>query len=147
MPSATLATLNISDPLVIALLLAFVDVFHHLLVLDARRVNVLLANSYTQMQTFRYEVDGIPSGKLACPAHQGVSKKTMATGHAVIVKQDATKVNWARPHVICAHQVVQLPLAKRNVKCVPWESLRNLAVSAAELVLPDLWPLKTDLIA
>lgn len=35
---------------------------------------------------------------------QGVSKKTMATGHAVIVKQDATKANWARPHVICAHQ-------------------------------------------
>ena len=44
-------------------------------------------------------------------------------------------------------QVVQLPLAKRNAKCVPWESLRNLAVSAAVLVLPDLWPLKTDLIA
>lgn len=38
----------------------------------ARRVNVLLGNSYTQMQTFRYEVDGIPSGKLACPAHQAV---------------------------------------------------------------------------
>lgn len=36
----------------------------------SRRVNVLLVNSYTQMQTFRYEVDGIPSGKLACPAHQ-----------------------------------------------------------------------------
>lgn len=39
-PSATLATLDISDPLVIALLLAFVDVFHHLLVLDARNPDV-----------------------------------------------------------------------------------------------------------
>lgn len=47
--------------------------FPDLVLLVARRVNVLLANSYTQMQTFRYEVDGIPSGKLACPAHQAVS--------------------------------------------------------------------------
>ena len=38
-PTATLAT-EISDPLVIALLLAFVDVFHHLLVLDARNSDV-----------------------------------------------------------------------------------------------------------
>ena len=40
---------------------------------------------------------------------QGVSKKTMETGHAVIVKQGAIKANWAGLHVICAHQASIVP--------------------------------------
>ena len=42
----------------------------YVLFCKARRVNVLRGNFCIEMQRFRYEVDGILSGKLACPADQ-----------------------------------------------------------------------------
>ena len=69
--------------------------------------NVLDVSDWFHNVTMLFSRESVEKVRLhwACACcMQGVSKKTMATGHAVIVKQDATKVNWARPHVICAHQ-------------------------------------------